>query len=125
MRGLAVGIIVVAAACGRMSFDAQPSDAAADGSATDASTDAFVAPVPGCIAGETLGPFMSDFAQVPSFGSIYAISPAQMDVFQGQLRGRPAMAPGAVVYAGFEAAVADSRERSAFVQIPTMVNTES
>lgn len=128
MRTFAVGIVVVAAACGRMSFDTLSSDASAiDGSETDGSaTDAFLATVPGCIAGETAGPFTSDFgAGVPSFGSIYQLGAAQMDVFQGQLRGRPAMDPGANVYAGFEAAVADYRERRAFVQIPTMVNTAS
>lgn len=46
-----------------------------------------------------------------------------MDVFENQLRGRPAMAPGMTVYAGFEAQVADYRERRAFAQIPVMVNT--
>lgn len=122
MRGLAVGIVVLAAACGRMGFDAQPSDASSDGSAIDA----FVAPVPGCGAGETAGPFTTDFGQgVPPFGSIYELAPARMDVFAGQLRGRPAMDPGPTVYAGFEAMVADYRERRAFVQIPTMVNTAS
>jgi hypothetical protein len=119
MRALALGIVVVAAACGRMSFDALP----LDGSATDT----VVAPlVPGCIAGETPGPFTSDFEQgVPAFGTIYELPPAQMDVFQGQLRGQPAMDPGSNVYAGFEASVTDYRERRAFVQIPTMVNTAS
>lgn len=128
MRGLAVGIVVVAAACGRMSFDAQRLDASSDGSISDdgSGTDAFVAPVPGCVVGETAGPFTSDFGQgVPSFGSIYELPPAQMDVFESQLRGRPAMDPGSTVYAGFEAAVGDYRERRAFVQIPTMVNTTS
>lgn len=120
MRGLAVGIVVVAAACGRMSFDAQRLDASADGAAGDA----FVAPVPGCVAGETPGPFTTDFEQgVPPFGSIYELAPAQMDVFEGQLRGRPVMDPGDTVYAGFEVIVADYRERRAFVQIPMMVNT--
>jgi hypothetical protein len=123
LRAFVVGFVVVTAACGRMGFDAQGMGAAAD--ASDApGTDAFVAPVPGCIAGETPGPFTSDFEMgVPSFGSIYELGAAQMDVFQGQLRGQPVMAPGANVYAGFETTVADYRERRAFAQIPTMVNT--
>jgi hypothetical protein len=135
MRALFVGNVVIGAACGRMSFDEYPRDAAAgavadadaDAMATDAlDPDAFVAPAPGCKSPELPGPYSTNFDQgVPPWGSIYQLGAAQMDVFQGQLRGRPAMDPGMTVYAGFQAGIADYRERRVFVEIPTMVNTAS
>lgn len=104
--------MVVAAGCGRLSFDASDAMTGLDGSL----------PIPGCVGGEAAGPFITDFSQgVPAFGAIYETSPAQMDVFQGQLRGRPGASPGSTVYAGLELDIADYRERRVFVQVPTML----
>jgi len=131
MRALLVGTVVIAAACGRISFDEHPRDAAegsvADATLTDAvQSDAFVAPVPGCMAPETPGPYITNFEQgVPSWASIYQTAPAQMNIFQGQPRGQPAMTPGNTVYAGFEAPAADQPEPRVFLPDPTMVNTAS
>ncbi|MBL9013389.1 MAG: hypothetical protein JNL83_04385 [Myxococcales bacterium] len=113
---------MAAGGCGRVAFD--PAITPGDGGSDTSDGSDGPPPVPRCGPGETAGPFTTDFENgVPMFGSIYEIAPARMDVFAGQLRGRPAMAPGSNTYAGFEATVGDYRSRRAFVEIPTMVNT--
>ena len=113
------GLLLITVACGRVGFEPATRDGQVDG----VTGEDGVVLRPGCEPAETPGPYTNDFEQgVPAWASIYEISPARMDLFEGALRGRPGTDPGPEVFAGFEVMVADHRERRAFVQVPQMVN---